>query len=355
MRNDLPFFSHDNNARLHPKMKALITQYGPAGYGRFWMLNERIAQADDARLDISKKITKLDIAGELHLGLDEFNAFIAFLSDPEIDLISAEESHSSAEESSKSFILTTDRTQLDYARVKSERERKKVNGRNSAEKRHSSAEESHSSAEFFNRAEQSRADKNRAGMQANSSSRDDDEIPDVADASMPPAACPFISTQEVKNACSLSPFGIRLSARDLEDIATRLSGECLDARFVAYVIRRAQEPGVKNPGAFARQALLGAGSFSQMPDEYRAEREAEAPETAEVEREPPPAICDECGAEVRHLPTAGESFCTNPDCGISWTWDAAFGWLKSEERAVPISDSGASWRKVVEEMERRTG
>lgn len=191
-----------------------------------------------------------------------------------------------------------------------------------------------------------------SGMQANSSSRDNDEIPDVADASMPPAACPFISTQEVKNACALSPFAIRLSVQDLEDIATRLSEECLDARFVAYVIRRAQEPGVKNPGAFARQALLGAGSFSQMPDEYRAERESQTPKAAEAEREPPPAICDECGAEVRHLPTAGESFCTNAACGTSWTWDAAFGWLKSEERAVPISDSGAPWRKAVEGMEK---
>ena len=43
MRDDLPYFSHDNNAQDHPKMQALIAEYGFEGYGRFWALHERIA------------------------------------------------------------------------------------------------------------------------------------------------------------------------------------------------------------------------------------------------------------------------------------------------------------------------
>ena len=41
MKDNLPYFSHDNNARRHPKMKALIAEFGYEGYGRFWALNDR--------------------------------------------------------------------------------------------------------------------------------------------------------------------------------------------------------------------------------------------------------------------------------------------------------------------------
>ena len=176
---------------------------------------------------------------------------------------------------------------------------------------------------------------------------DDAAIPDIASHSMPPAACPFITVQEIKSACSSAPFQIRLNARDLEDIAARLSTECLDVRFVDYVVKRAQDPGVKSPGGFARSALLGGGSFASMPDEYRAEQ---APaESAEPQRDPPPEKCDECKADVRHTAFANDAFCSNPECGAFWTWDNAFGWLKSEDRAVAF---GSAWREKVEGMEK---
>ncbi len=87
MKNNLPYFSHDNNARNHPKMKALIAEYGYEGYGRFWALNERLAETTGACIDISKKINKLDLAKELGLDGNGLDNFLAFLSDPEIDLI----------------------------------------------------------------------------------------------------------------------------------------------------------------------------------------------------------------------------------------------------------------------------
>jgi len=87
MKEDLPYFSHDNNASQHPKMKALIAEYGFEGYGRFWVLNEKIAQTAEAYIDISRKIYKLDLAKDLGFNSAELDKFLKFLSDPEIDLI----------------------------------------------------------------------------------------------------------------------------------------------------------------------------------------------------------------------------------------------------------------------------
>jgi hypothetical protein len=98
VKNNLPYFSHDNNARRHPKMKALIAEFGYEGYGKFWALNEKIAESSGACIDISKKVNKLDLAQELYLNNDGLDKFLAFLSDPEIDLINM-----------KDNIITTDR------------------------------------------------------------------------------------------------------------------------------------------------------------------------------------------------------------------------------------------------------
>jgi hypothetical protein len=90
MKDNLPYFSHDNNAHRHPKMKALIAEYGYEGYGRFWALNERIAESPGAYIDISRKVNRLDLAQELGMSGPELDKFLDFLSDPEIDLINLE-------------------------------------------------------------------------------------------------------------------------------------------------------------------------------------------------------------------------------------------------------------------------
>ena len=90
MKNDLPYFSHNNNARRHPKMKALIAEFGFEGYGRFWAICERVAEDSGAYIDISKKVNKLDLAGELGFNGSELDAFLSFLADPEINLINLE-------------------------------------------------------------------------------------------------------------------------------------------------------------------------------------------------------------------------------------------------------------------------
>ena len=116
MKDNLPYFSHDNNARNHPKMKALIAEYGYEGYGRFWALNERIAESPGAFINISRKVNKLDLAKELGLDGDSLDKFLKFLSDPEIDLINIEENR-----------ITTDRLTECFNVVNSERERAREN------------------------------------------------------------------------------------------------------------------------------------------------------------------------------------------------------------------------------------
>ena len=111
MKDNLPFFSHDNNARRHPKMKALIAEYGYEGYGRFWALNERIAESPNAYIDISKKVNKLDLAQELSFNGEELDKFLSFLADPEIDLINITEGK-----------ITTDRISELYSKVVVSRE-----------------------------------------------------------------------------------------------------------------------------------------------------------------------------------------------------------------------------------------
>jgi len=107
MRNDLPYFSHDNDARNHAKMKALRARFGWTGYGQFWALNEMIAGSEGARLDLSRKVVRSACACELGLTTDALDAFISFLSDQnECGLVTTD-----------SGIITTDRTQEDLSQV----------------------------------------------------------------------------------------------------------------------------------------------------------------------------------------------------------------------------------------------
>ena len=121
MKDNLPYFSHDNNARNHPKMKALIAEFGFEGYGRFWVLNERIAESSGACIDISRKVNKLDLANELRLDGKGLDDFLNFLADPEIDLINITDG-----------IITTDRINELFSKAMGNREseRNRKRGKN---------------------------------------------------------------------------------------------------------------------------------------------------------------------------------------------------------------------------------
>lgn len=149
MKDDLPYFSHDNDSRNHPKMKALRARYGWTGYGQFWALNEMIAGSAEARLDLSRKVVRSATACELGMTTDALDDLLAFLSnEDECGLINYVDG-----------VITTDRTQEDFDRVSTERDRKRNMGKTSAEKRNNSAEKVENGAEESNRGEERRGDK----------------------------------------------------------------------------------------------------------------------------------------------------------------------------------------------------
>ena len=79
MKNNIDYYQHYANADQHPKFKMLRVSYGWAGEGRFWALNNRIAQAENCCLDISKKYNAASIASDLGLTFTEFQEYIECL------------------------------------------------------------------------------------------------------------------------------------------------------------------------------------------------------------------------------------------------------------------------------------
>lgn len=304
MKDDLPWFKHYNLARNHPKMKALRGQFGPAGYGRFWMLNEIISDAPEARLDLSRKINLLSTAEELGLELPAFEAFLAFLSDPEIDLVNYSDG-----------IVTTDQTQEDYTDVKVSRDRKRSMGKASADKKESavekvenSVENSKNSMEKVNRAEQSRIEQNRIEQQASKISLN--RRPPATD---PEPACLQFDIQELEDRIKSAPFTSSFSAADYEAFAARLSTLSLDLGFVDYCIDRvARDKKTSKPAGLLKAGIL---KYDDWHKEYRDSMPAPSePLAPEIEQ------C-ECGAQPRCSRRLGEAVCT---CGRSWTYDRDF-------------------------------
>jgi exonuclease VII large subunit len=79
MKNNIDYYQHYSGADQHPKFKMLRNEYGWEGEGKFWALNNRIAQSEDCFLDISKKYNKASLANDLNFRMDELEDFIQFL------------------------------------------------------------------------------------------------------------------------------------------------------------------------------------------------------------------------------------------------------------------------------------
>ena len=116
MKNNLPWFSHYNSTHNEPEMQALLAEYGFEGYGRFWVLCEKIAASPDVFLDISSRVIKLTVARTLGLSAEDFDGFIGFLSAPDIGLIKLENG-----------IISSDQLQKDYKQVATKRKTERDN------------------------------------------------------------------------------------------------------------------------------------------------------------------------------------------------------------------------------------
>jgi len=123
MKNNIDFYQHYATSDQHPKFKMLRVELGWAGEGKFWALNNRIAQSENCCLDISKKYNKAAIASDLDFTSKEFDEFILLLLD-DCELIME----------CSPGVITTDIVQENFQRVQGNRESARVRKQRSLEK-----------------------------------------------------------------------------------------------------------------------------------------------------------------------------------------------------------------------------
>lgn len=92
MKTNLNYYPRRTDSHRHPKFKTLRSFYGNgekgwAAEGRFWALNDLIAEASECKLDLSKRRNKGVCADELGMSISEFESFIEVLKSEEIELI----------------------------------------------------------------------------------------------------------------------------------------------------------------------------------------------------------------------------------------------------------------------------
>ena len=115
MKNNILFYQHYVNSSDHPKFKTLRVKYGWAGEGKFWALNNKIADAENCELNLSKKYNKASIANDLNFSIEEFDGFLEYLEE-DCDLIIRENNH-----------ITTKILRENLEKVMKERKRNKNN------------------------------------------------------------------------------------------------------------------------------------------------------------------------------------------------------------------------------------
>lgn len=92
MKTNLRYYPHRTDAHRHEKFKMLraILGSGAEGWaaeGRFWALNNLIAEADECKLDLSKIRSRAVVAEELSMTLPEFEKFVSVLKSPDVELL----------------------------------------------------------------------------------------------------------------------------------------------------------------------------------------------------------------------------------------------------------------------------
>jgi len=255
LKNNLPFFSHDNDARNHPKFKALRARFGWAGVGRFWGLNEIISDAEDCRLDLRRAVIRASFASDLGLSDSEFDEFVAFLADPDqCGLIHFEDG-----------IVTTDRTQDDLSRVaeKRKRDRNRIRQRKRDNRGRVVSENQKIAGDATT--EQSRAEFiDDDGDSQNLIAANRGENGKFAGDSF--------TTADLRSALAKSaPRDLTISDQLLKDLTVRLAAAGLGIGYVAWYgdyVRR--QPNLANPGGYFR------AHFGELVDRYRASREKHA-------------------------------------------------------------------------------
>lgn len=90
-KNNVPYFSHDNNMRNDLKIKALRMKYGLEGYAVYNMLLECLCEADLIRIDIANPINLELMAGDFSIQKELLEEIIKYCIG--IDLFQQEDSY----------------------------------------------------------------------------------------------------------------------------------------------------------------------------------------------------------------------------------------------------------------------
>lgn len=283
MKDNLPWFKHDNNARNNPKMKALVSQFGAAGYGHFWMLNELISQATNARLDLTKRINRGAVAQDLGMPLPEFEAFLAWISDPEIDLVIFQDG-----------FLMTEKTQKSYDQVEKARARKKNNyqGKTTPSRQNDFSPRRNDNSPRQNNTEREREREEEF-------SKSERSVGDIATGGeIPGAPLRRFSIESLKKKIQDCPIPLSLSPKDLEIVfanfeAADLRDEELEP-YLAYAARRAsrQSKSSKPNGYFRNVLVTSCDWILAFREEKPKPKPRSEPEGPSI---PSPSGC-ECGS-----------------------------------------------------------
>jgi hypothetical protein len=318
MRDDLPYFSHDNNAQDHPKMQALIAEYGFEGYGRFWALNERIAAASEAAIDISKKVNKMSLARSLGLNETGIDQFLTYLSDPEIDLVNI----------SPEGILTTDRTQDDYQITRESREKSRDRMRNKREKDvtpNNGDVTPNKTTDRIDRIDRSikRERKNNDDRSDNLSSREKNPPGNNPIPSGDVSSFLDLLKTESESAGFVIPDNLAQHMAETTD-PTWLSGP---HSYFLFAVEQLTDQYHQNPKTKAemRNIYMAAlwknwESFRKAYPAWREQREADArKEAVTLVRDHPPEVCPGCGKKMHGLKcSACDGFVDFQEKTLSW-------------------------------------
>jgi hypothetical protein len=117
MKKNLEYYPRESESYRHPKFKLLRTKFknpteGWAAEGRFWALNDQIAESENCQIDLSKERNKAVVAENLGMSLEQLKKFLELLLSPEIQLL----------KEIYPEVFTTDRVQETLEFTMSERE-----------------------------------------------------------------------------------------------------------------------------------------------------------------------------------------------------------------------------------------
>jgi len=79
MKNNLVYYQHYCNSHEHWKFKLLRSLLGWSAEGRFWALNNMIANSSQCILNLNRKSVKAIVINDLNMSEEEFENFISIL------------------------------------------------------------------------------------------------------------------------------------------------------------------------------------------------------------------------------------------------------------------------------------